>query len=56
MRRQLYSQDKAVLAIYIAAKDIIPILPALLTRRSALVLKVGVSYWWKMMKCVTSML
>ena len=29
--------------------------PSLLTRHSALVLKVGVSYWWrKMTKCVAS--
>ena len=39
--------------MYKAAKDAF-IRPSLLTRRSALVLKVGVSYRWKMTKWVTS--
>ena len=37
--------DKIVLAVYIAAKHIFSC-PSLVKRRSALVLKVGVSYWW----------
>ena len=40
-----YSQDKAILTVYIATKDVFS-RPSLITRWSALVLKVGVSYGW----------
>ena len=47
-------QCKAVLAVYIRSSKRHFTHPSLLTRQSALVLKVGVSYGWKMTKCIAS--
>ena len=52
MHRQLQPNKTKMSRLYISKRRFSH--PSLVTKRNALVLKVGVSYGWKMTKCVAS--